>query len=141
MISQDRLAQITQRFEYLEARMAEGSGDFAALSRRLKHRMDRIQFLIDSFQGNLGELITAIDTAMENNNPKDLMLHAHSLKGSAANLGAMRISQIAADIESTAKSGSDLNSIADKIRQLKQEQAPFIQAANAAMAQAKAQQG
>ena len=34
-----------------------------------------------------------------------------------------------------------LNSIADKIRQLKQEQAPFIQAANAAMAQAKAQQG
>ena len=115
--------------------------DFAALSRRLKHRMDRIQFLIDSFQGNLGELITAIDTAMENNNPKDLMLHAHSLKGSAANLGAMRISQIAADIESTAKSGSDLNSIADKIRQLKQEQAPFIQAANAAMAQAKAQQG
>ncbi|MCG8533463.1 MAG: ATP-binding protein [Pseudomonadales bacterium] len=115
--------------------------DFAALSRRLKHRMDRIQFLIDSFQGNLGELITAIDTAMENNNPKDLMLHAHSLKGSAANLGAMRISQIAADIESTAKSGSDINSIPNKIQQLKQEQAPFIQAANAAIAQAKAQQG
>ncbi|WP_276714736.1 peptide chain release factor 1 [Pseudooceanicola nitratireducens] len=33
MISLDRLAQITQRFEYLEARMAEGGGDFAALSR------------------------------------------------------------------------------------------------------------
>ncbi|EAQ01067.1 peptide chain release factor 1 [Pseudooceanicola batsensis HTCC2597] len=33
MISADRLAQITQRFEYLEARMAEGGGDFAALSR------------------------------------------------------------------------------------------------------------
>lgn len=33
MISLDRLSQITQRFEYLEARMAEGSGDFAALSR------------------------------------------------------------------------------------------------------------
>ena len=121
--------------------MAEGSGDFAALSRRLKHRMDRIRLLIDSFQGNLDELITAIDTAMENNNHKDLMLHAHSLKGSAANLGAMRISQIAADIESTAKSGSDINSIPNKIQQLKQEQAPFIQAANAAIAQAKAQQG
>lgn len=115
--------------------------DFAALSRRLKHRMDRIRLLIDSFQGNLDELITAIDTAMENNNHKDLMLHAHSLKGSAANLGAMRISQIAADIESTAKSGSDINSIPNKIQQLKQEQAPFIQAANAAIAQAKAQQG
>lgn len=33
MISLDRLSQITQRFEYLEARMAEGSDDFAALSR------------------------------------------------------------------------------------------------------------
>ncbi|WP_136635670.1 peptide chain release factor 1 [Pseudooceanicola onchidii] len=33
MISPDRLSQITQRFEYLEARMAEGGGDFAALSR------------------------------------------------------------------------------------------------------------
>lgn len=33
MISLDRLSQITQRFEYLEARMAEGGGDFAALSR------------------------------------------------------------------------------------------------------------
>jgi peptide chain release factor 1 len=33
MISLDRLSQITQRFEYLEARLAEGGGDFAALSR------------------------------------------------------------------------------------------------------------
>jgi len=33
MISPDRLAQITQRFEYLEAKMAEGTGDFASLSR------------------------------------------------------------------------------------------------------------
>ncbi|MGR3549274.1 peptide chain release factor 1 [Pseudooceanicola sp.] len=33
MISSERLSQITQRFEYLEARMAEGGGGFAALSR------------------------------------------------------------------------------------------------------------
>lgn len=33
MISSERLSQITQRFEYLEARMAEGGGEFAALSR------------------------------------------------------------------------------------------------------------
>lgn len=33
MIAEDRLAQILQRSEYLEARMAEGGGDFAALSR------------------------------------------------------------------------------------------------------------
>ena len=33
MLPEDRLAQITQRFEYLEARMAEGGGDIAALGR------------------------------------------------------------------------------------------------------------
>ncbi|WP_026756782.1 peptide chain release factor 1 [Sediminimonas qiaohouensis] len=33
MISRDRLDRITQRFEYLEARLAEGGGDIAALGR------------------------------------------------------------------------------------------------------------
>ncbi|THD73472.1 peptide chain release factor 1 [Thalassobius vesicularis] len=33
MISLDRLAQITQRFQFLEAKMAEGGGDIAALGR------------------------------------------------------------------------------------------------------------
>ena len=33
MISIDRLEQITQRFQFLEAMMAEGSGDIAALGR------------------------------------------------------------------------------------------------------------
>ena len=33
MIPSDRLQQIRERFEYLEARMAEGSGDIAALGR------------------------------------------------------------------------------------------------------------
>ncbi len=33
MIPQDRLIQILQRFEFLEAKMAEGSGDLAALGR------------------------------------------------------------------------------------------------------------
>ncbi|MHA6346687.1 peptide chain release factor 1 [Roseivivax sp. CAU 1761] len=33
MVPEERLRQITQRFEYLEARMAEGSGDIAALGR------------------------------------------------------------------------------------------------------------
>ena len=33
MISEDRLARIIGRYEYIEARMAEGGGDFAALAR------------------------------------------------------------------------------------------------------------
>ncbi|MEN8889105.1 MAG: peptide chain release factor 1, partial [Celeribacter marinus] len=33
MIPQDRLYQIIQRFEYLEAAMSQGEGDIAALGR------------------------------------------------------------------------------------------------------------
>ena len=33
MVPAERLAQITERFEFLEAKMAEGSGDIAALAR------------------------------------------------------------------------------------------------------------
>ncbi|MDP5349162.1 MAG: peptide chain release factor 1, partial [Paracoccaceae bacterium] len=33
MISADKLDQITQRFQFLEAKMAQGGGDIAALGR------------------------------------------------------------------------------------------------------------
>ena len=45
MIPADRLQQIRERFEYLEARMAEGGGDIAALGREyaeLKPVVDQI---------------------------------------------------------------------------------------------------
>ncbi|SFE13960.1 peptide chain release factor 1 [Roseivivax sediminis] len=45
MVPEERLAQIVDRFEYLEARMAEGSGDIAALGREyaeLKPVVERI---------------------------------------------------------------------------------------------------
>jgi len=45
MIPQDRLFQITQRFQYLEAAMADGSGDIAALAKEysdLKPVVDQI---------------------------------------------------------------------------------------------------
>lgn len=46
MIPQDRLIQITQRFQYLEAAMADGSGDIAALAKEysdLKPVVDQIE--------------------------------------------------------------------------------------------------
>jgi len=46
MIPQDRLLQITQRFQYLEAAMADGSGDIAALAKEysdLKPVVDQIE--------------------------------------------------------------------------------------------------
>ncbi|MGR3378548.1 peptide chain release factor 1 [Salipiger abyssi] len=57
MIPADRLQQIRERFEYLEARMAEGSGDIAALGREyaeLKPVVDQIAEW-DSLQSDLAE--------------------------------------------------------------------------------------
>ena len=46
MIPIERLHQITQRFEFLEAQMAEGSGDIAALAKEysdLKPVVEQVQ--------------------------------------------------------------------------------------------------
>ncbi|MBY6005853.1 peptide chain release factor 1 [Salipiger bermudensis] len=63
MIPSDRLQQIRERFEYLEARMAEGSGDIAALGREyaeLKPVVDQIHDWT-SLQADLAEAEAMLD--------------------------------------------------------------------------------
>ncbi|MBU1829179.1 MAG: PCRF domain-containing protein, partial [Alphaproteobacteria bacterium] len=58
MIPQDRLHQIVERFEFLEASMAQGTGDIAALGREysdLKPVVDQIC----AYQGLLSDLSEA----------------------------------------------------------------------------------
>ncbi len=112
--------------------------DYGALSKRLKHRLDRISYMVSSFTGHLDESITAIETAFLDGDRDNLLLHSHSLKGSAANLGALNISHLAANIEQATKSHEDVESIPEWIEQLKQEQPKFIEAANRALNNPKA---
>ncbi|SER48598.1 bacterial peptide chain release factor 1 (bRF-1) [Tranquillimonas rosea] len=57
MVPLDTLAQITQRFEYVEARLADGSGDMAALGREyselrpVAERIAEYRTLLDDIEG------------------------------------------------------------------------------------------
>ncbi|NIZ09861.1 peptide chain release factor 1 [Pseudooceanicola sp. HF7] len=57
MISEDRLARITGRYEYLEAAMAEASGDYAALAREYAELKPVVEVVRDwqALQGDLAE--------------------------------------------------------------------------------------
>ncbi|WP_370203932.1 peptide chain release factor 1 [Salipiger bermudensis] len=63
MIPSDRLQQIRERFEYLEARMAEGSGDIAALGREYAELRPVVDQIHDwtSLQADLAEAEAMLD--------------------------------------------------------------------------------
>ncbi|WP_370158577.1 peptide chain release factor 1 [Salipiger bermudensis] len=63
MIPSDRLQQIRERFEYLEARMAEGSGDIAALGREYAELRPVVDQIHDwtSLQADLAEAAAMLD--------------------------------------------------------------------------------
>ncbi|WP_417741552.1 peptide chain release factor 1 [Salipiger sp.] len=63
MIPSDRLQQIRERFEYLEARLAEGSGDIAALGREYAELRPVVEQIRDwtSLQAELGEAEAMLD--------------------------------------------------------------------------------
>ena len=63
MISNDRLRQITQRFQFLEAKMAEGGGDIAALGREyaeLRPVVDQIA-AYERLQSDIAEAEALLD--------------------------------------------------------------------------------
>ncbi|MBN9677396.1 peptide chain release factor 1 [Salipiger bermudensis] len=63
MIPSDRLQQIRERFEYLEARMADGSGDIAALGREYAELRPVVDQIHDwtSLQADLAEAEAMLD--------------------------------------------------------------------------------
>ncbi|MAE91206.1 MAG: peptide chain release factor 1 [Pelagibaca sp.] len=63
MIPSDRLQQIRERFEYLEARMAEGSGDIAALGREYAELRPVVDQIHDwtSLQADIAEAEAMLD--------------------------------------------------------------------------------
>ena len=66
MIPSDRLQQIRERFEYLEARMAEGSGDIAALGREYAELRPVVDQIHDwtSLQADLGRWLSQTGARM-----------------------------------------------------------------------------
>ncbi len=55
--------------------------------------------LIDSYLGELPRLVARLEQALERRDRESLHRAAHTLKSSSANMGALRLSQLCADLE------------------------------------------
>jgi len=66
---------------------------------------DDLNDIIDSFLELLPGQLESIQKSIADNDPTALRLHAHTLKGSASNVGASGLSDIALEMESLAKKG------------------------------------
>jgi signal transduction histidine kinase/CheY-like chemotaxis protein len=59
--------------------------------------------ILESFLNDGPKSLTALAKALEENNAPNTQLHAHSLKGSAGNVGALKLQNIAKELEEAAK--------------------------------------
>ena len=64
-----------------------------------------IQRAIDNFVAGIGDSVAGLHGALAAGNASGLRAGAHRLKGSAANLGAMRVAGLALELEQVAESG------------------------------------
>jgi HPt (histidine-containing phosphotransfer) domain-containing protein len=62
--------------------------------------------LIDSFLANADARLATMQSASETGNARTLYLIAHSMKGSAGNFGALRLSRLFAELERLAVAGN-----------------------------------
>ena len=84
--------------------------DFAGLKKRLKNRMDRVEVMTNSFLSSLDDYVAAIENAFSSKDSELFVLHSHSLKGTAANIGALELSALAAKLEKLGKTNELANS-------------------------------
>ena len=91
--------------------------DKKAILDRIDGDMDLFRQLIALFLQEVPNQIKQIKMAIKENNPEKITLYAHTIKGSAFNIRAMELKQIAFDIELAGKS-SDIHLAASKIEAL-----------------------
>jgi len=76
--------------------------------------------LFELFLKDTGSRIDAIEKAMNSGEYKDLTIHFHTVKGSSASIGAIKIRQCALEMESMCKVGQ-FDAVKDKMPELKEE--------------------
>ena len=91
--------------------------DKKAILDRIDGDMDLFRQLIALFVQEVPNQIKQIKLAIKANDPERITLFAHTIKGSAYNIRAMELKQVAFDIEQAGKS-SDINLAASKIEAL-----------------------
>jgi HPt (histidine-containing phosphotransfer) domain-containing protein len=83
--------------------------------------MEILELLVDSGSAD----IVSLEAAVEKNDAEEAVKAAHSLKGAAANMGLVELSEIAKDIEFKARE-QDLTGMGGKIKLLKAEFGPIV---------------
>lgn len=66
---------------------------------------DDLKEILQTFIETAPQIVADMQTALNNGSPDDLRLHAHTLKGSSANVGATRLSDLSLLVENRAKAG------------------------------------
>ena len=77
--------------------------------------------LVDQFMNDLVEHVKVIDSSMAKNNPGDIHLPAHSIKSSSRQIGALRLGDIAAELEKCVLPGRevDRNGLAPAVEEMR----------------------
>ncbi len=81
---------------------------------------DAFSMLISTFIKDTGKLIHSLAELQQQNNLEVFTRNVHSIKSSSANVGALQLSEIAANLEAQGKSG-DISNTATLIEQLGKE--------------------
>lgn len=89
--------------------------DHADAMKRLGNDTDLFQEFVGFYDEDSKILLSQINEAIESKNAEQLQHAAHSLKGLAANLGAMRVVEAAFVLEQTGKSGAMKNATEELI--------------------------
>jgi len=83
--------------------------DLNSIASQLGFELEDIQMLVEMFIDSSKQSLQEMESALTNNDLKQLSAHAHSIKGSAANLTLEEISDIALSIEESANNQSDFD--------------------------------
>ncbi len=94
------------------------------LLERLGGSAELIPRFMQLFHDGLAKSLPALEEAITSGEPDKIRVAAHAIKGSAANIGAMQVREVAAAIELAARSGVTDNSAAD-LQELKKRLEEF----------------
>lgn len=89
----------------------EGTGpqvfDRGVLERLFGYDREVIQELVQGYLETIPEMVGELEGALGAKDLDKTAYHAHSIKGAAANLGGLRLQQLAAEIEGAARAADD----------------------------------
>ena len=90
--------------------------DLTELLRRCLGNQELRSRIVASFVERLPTLVEELERAVSENRLADAAAQAHGIKGSAANLSATRLKQVAGDMEQSCRAGDSLYAAADMMR-------------------------